>query len=117
MLGMGGDDAMTPTDPALREPRTTTARQIIAHREWWEWLPEAYQMSRVRLNDVLVDIEDEAVALAAAAEAAPLDARQLMDAFDGIVGEHWPIETWKAVIAEYAALRSPDTETAGEAGS
>ncbi len=46
----------------------------------------------------------------AAAEAAPLDSTRLGEAFEGIVGEHWPAETWRAIAREYAALAATSRE-------
>lgn len=42
----------------VRVPRTESGRRLMT-RELWEWLPEAYQMSHARLNDVIVAIEDD----------------------------------------------------------
>jgi hypothetical protein len=63
-----------------------------------------------------------AITVAAAAEAAPIDALTLgiaMDMVDeedarlGVLNRGRKVDR---IIARYAALRSPDTETAGEAG-
>ena len=62
----------------------------------------------------------------AAAEAAPLDVERLQRIYEAHYAK-WHIaiaqrdgpciaECWTFIAAEYAALRSPDTETAGEAG-
>jgi hypothetical protein len=53
----------------------------------------------------------------AAAEAAPLDVERLARAVATVEGHARPSQSWlERVAREYAALRSPDTETAGEAG-
>lgn len=43
-----------------REPSTEAGRKLLA-RELWEWLPEAYQMSRARLAEDIEEIERQAV--------------------------------------------------------
>ncbi len=112
---------MTPDDPALRARLRWLSDE--APKLWWQ--PENRgDTSKSAHLEVRAIADDALAALAAAAEAAPLDVERLAEAiWTAETGDYLqyadPVEArrFAADIArEYAALRSPDTETAGEAG-
>jgi hypothetical protein len=138
VLGVGGDGTVTgPTDPALRALKVLedfTYPAGPAPTEAEIACDEALQVIRAALAaaEAAPDWYDrDAAAFGrahAAAEAAPLDVERLARALNASVGtEGWlrltppnAVDEWREnariIAREYAALRSPDTETAGEAG-
>ena len=80
-------------------PQTPTARRIIEGREWWEWLPNSYQMSRVPVAEHLEAIEREAAqsvvditgvdAIIAAFLASPEAAEELARALPAVARSLW----------------------------